>query len=183
MPRAFGVLLVLAVASCNHEGPFDQQEYATERPFISGPPRILTANRGVDAQPAVLPDHSAYIYSFSSWYEPGDICLGLFPVGQARVSREFCPASDTLSHDQFFLPAVAAAGRVVFLLTRSHPFGVGPYFSGVVVAPLADIRVTSEIIPVPLRTPDGVLHDSIDRLTRLGWIRGDTLAVLLSNRI
>ena len=51
------------------------------------------------------------------------------------------------------------------------------------IARMADIRDTAEIIPVPLRTPDGVLHDQVSQLARLGWLRGDTLAILLSNRI
>jgi hypothetical protein len=48
---------------------------------------------------------------------------------------------------------------------------------------MTDLRDTSEIVPVPLRTPDGVLHNPIDKLTRIGWFRGDTVALLLTNRI
>jgi hypothetical protein len=177
------LVLLLVSIGCAHDGPFRPEEYGTDQPFILGPPRILTANRGVDASPAVLPDNSAFIYSFDSWYEPGDMCFGIIPVGQARVTRELCPLSDSLSFDRFALAAVSSSNRVALHLARSNPFSVGPYYSAVVIAPMTDIRDTSEIIPVPIRTPDGVLHDTIAKLTRLGWLRGDTLAILLSNRI
>ncbi len=182
VPVRFLGLAILALAvGCSHEAPFTADDHSTRRPFLPGPPAVLTANRGRDGDPAGLPDGSGYIYSFDSWYEPGDACLGVLPRGASRVSREICPATDRLSDDRYSLPTVSAGGRVAFLLTRrNHGVGAGPYYSALVTAPMGDIRDTSEIRPVPLVTPDGILHMQV---TRLAWFRGDTVAFLASARL
>jgi hypothetical protein len=161
--RRLLLLLLVSPAACSHSEPFPPGDYGTDRPYDPGPPARLTANTGSDGEISFTPDGKFLVYGLSRR------CIGFLPAHQARDSEWLCP--DTAQHlaDHYSYGTLSPTGQLAFVLSQQR-------YKTVVVAPLADIRDTSDVIPVPfLTTVDGIWHDEI---TRLSWLRGDTLAIL-----
>lgn len=154
---------LVTVSACSHSEPFPPIDFGTDRPVDPGPPARLTANPGADGEISFTPDGKLLVYGLDQQ------CIGFLPAHQARDSRWMCP--DTAAHiaTHYSYPAVSPSGRLAFVIKWQ-------LYKTIVVAPLADLRDTSEVIPVPfVTTVDGITHTAI---SRLAWLRGDTLAIL-----
>ncbi|MEO8201614.1 MAG: hypothetical protein ABI679_13885, partial [Gemmatimonadota bacterium] len=162
------VLSVLAPA-CSHSDAFPPGDFGTDQPYIPGPPARLTANAGADGDIGFSPD-GRYLISTVSHR-----CIAFLPSHQARDSRWLCAFQDSVESDGYSRPTLAMSGQLAFILTRQRPFESGPFFKSVLVAPLADLRDTIDVVPVPFRTGDGILHTEV---TRMAWLRMGILAIL-----
>ena len=157
---------VLFVVAC-HTEPFPPINAGTDQPFDPGPPVRLTANTGTDEEISFSPDGRDLLYTMSQ------VCVAFLPAHKARDSQVLCPppmqSSGGYSH-----PALSGTHRLAFQLSQGN-------YKTVMVAPLADLRDTTEVVPVPfVTTVDGILHLTI---TRLAWLRGDTLAILADSAV
>lgn len=176
-------ILLLMLTACEHSAPFSPADFGTGLPFLQGPPTILTAGGGSD--PAYLPDGSGFIFvgggRSTEPFPSGtrDRCLSIMPPAGARATMTVCPPPDTSSDDVFGLPRVSPSGRLALTLTRGRLIG-GIWYSGMMVTTLQDIRGLSELKPIPLVTPDGILHHGIEEMV---WLHGDTVAFLDSGTV
>jgi WD40-like Beta Propeller Repeat len=171
--RQTGLLLAASVLACSHSEPFRPADQGTNQPFEPGPPARLTANRGNDGDIAFTADGKYLIYRKD--ISGTQSCLALMRTGRARDSTWICPPREDFVADRYGIPALSSSGQLAFTLTRRLLNGSLPFYQGLLVAPLADLRDTLEIVPVPFTTPDGLRHDTV---TRAAWLRGDTLAIL-----
>ena len=163
MRRSTLLTALLVTLACSHSEPFPPLDFGTDQPFDPGPPPRLTANLGDDGAISFTPDGANLVYSLNKQ------CIAFLPAHQARASRWLCAPPIEFETNSYSHPAISARGRLAFVL--------GPLLNRtMVVAPLSDIRDTSEIVPVPfVTTADGIVHTDV---TRLAWLRGDTLAIL-----
>lgn len=162
------LLLTLVSTACAHSEPFPPGDFGTDRPFDPGPPARITANTGSDGEISFTPDGKSLVYGLSR------ICIGFLPAHEARDSAWLCP--DTAQHlaDHYSYATLSPTGQLAFVLSQQR-------YKTIVVAPLADVRDTSDVIPVPfVTTVDGIMHMEI---TRLSWLRGDTLAILTDGQV
>lgn len=170
----FSLLAALSAVAC-HTEPFPPFDTGTDQPFDPGPPARLTANLGNDQEISFTPDGGELVYSLDQ------ACVAFLPALQARDSVWLCAPEVQGESDSYGHPAVSAGRRMAFLLTRQLAQTPSPFYKAVMVGPLADLGDTSEVIPVPfVTTVDGVLHLGI---TRLAWLRGDTLAILADGAV
>ncbi|HEV8125568.1 MAG TPA: hypothetical protein VGP80_15065 [Gemmatimonadales bacterium] len=168
------LMAALCAVAC-HTEPFPPLDTGTDQPFDPGPPARLTANRGNDEEISFTPDGGELVYSLDQ------ACVAFLPAHQARDSVWLCAPEVQGESDSYGHPAVSASRHMAFLLTRQRDDEPAPFYKAVVVGPLADLGDTSEVIPVPFVTSvDGVLHL---RITRLAWLRGDTLAILADSAV
>jgi hypothetical protein len=169
-----GLSVLVGAAAC-HTEPFPPLSTGTDQPFDPGPPVRLTANQGNDEEISFTPDGGELVYSLDQ------ACVAFLPAHQARDSVWICAPQVQGVSDYYGHPAVSASRRLAFLLTRQRDQEPSPFYKAVMVGLLADLRDTSEVIPVPfVTTVDGILHLTI---TRLAWLRGDTLAILADSAV
>lgn len=172
-PGLIGILSILvAIAACSHTEPLRPGDYGTDVPFRPGPPIRLTANRGTDEEISFTPDGRNLVYTVNAR------CLALLGAHQGRDSTLLCPPPIPNELGYYSHGAISANNRLAVVLARIREVGS---LNDIVVTSLADLRGTTDVVPVPFATTvDGKFHLTITRLT---WLRGDTLAILADSAI
>jgi hypothetical protein len=161
---------ILLLLACGHSEPFPPLDQGTDVPFRPGPPDRLTANTGTDEEISFTPDGRDLMYVLNRQ------CLGFIPAHQARAREWRCAPPVPGISDRYRFPALNAAGRLAFMVTRQREFEAGPFYQAVLVARLSDLRDSAEVTPVPFRSVvDDVLHPEISQLV---WVRGDSLVIV-----
>ena len=146
----------LCAAAC-HSEPFRPLNIATNHPFDPGPPVRLTVNNGTDEEISFTPDGRALLYTVSG------ACVALLPVHKARDSQVLCAQEILRKFALFSHPTLSETHRLAFLLSQGN-------YRTVMVAPLADLRDTTAVFPVPfVTTVDGVFHLTVTRLACSLW--------------
>ncbi|MEO8295483.1 MAG: hypothetical protein ABI613_08220 [Gemmatimonadota bacterium] len=162
-------LALFAQLGCSHSEPFPPGNFATDQPFIQGPPARLTAQTGDDDDLRLTPDGS-FVYVVNHQ------CMAFLLPHQARDSRWICPPRFQFVTDGYGLPVLSQSRRLAFVLTRQFENAGYPFYKALLVAPFSDIRDTTEVIPIPFRSVvDDLFHLSV---RRAAWLRSDTLAIL-----
>lgn len=132
-----------------------------------------------DRQISFTPDGKYLVYAQAGPFT-GLGCFGFLRAGQARDSVILCVPRSGDTTTTYGHPAVSSDRRLAFEMARALEFAFGYFYQAILVAPLADLRDTTEITPVPFRTTDGVLHQDI---TTLAWLKGGDLAILADNLV
>ncbi len=167
--------LVVALAGCEHSGPFSPGDYGSGEPFAAGSPRRLTFNLGDDRSPTWLPDESGLWYSFQRLdRRDRDRCLGRLPPDGGRLLQTVCdrlPAADD-STDALTEPAVDVSRRIAYVATSSPVGDVAPRSSALVLGTVADPTRSRVLATLPYYGPDGLFRESVSHVR---WLGGDTL--------
>ncbi len=172
------LFLFLLLAGCHSEA-FTTPDNGTNRPFDPGPPARITVDGGDDRQISFMPGGKYLVYTQAGAFT-GLGCFGFLRAGQARDSALVCVPRSGDTTTAYGHPAVSSDRRLAFEMARALDFAFGYFYQAILVAPLADLRDTTEITPVPFRSTDGVLHQDI---TTLAWLKGGDLAILADNLV
>lgn len=170
--------LLAGLVACGHGEPFGTGIYTPGTPAGSGALVRLTFNLGKDRTPAWLPDGSGIVYSFEREDRPDrDHCLGRLPAPGGAVTRVDCvttvEADDSL--DVLEEPAVAADGRIAYILSSASLFPVKPLApdaDAIVVGSLSDPLTVRVLQPIVYTAPSGRQHYTV---LSLRWLDANRL--------
>jgi hypothetical protein len=171
--------VLLLLAACAHDAPFQPQRYTPDATPFTGSARV-TFNPGVDWMPVWLPDGSAIVYSAQRLdRDDYDRCLSLLPADGGTVLRMMChrvpPADD--STDVLEAAAPVSDGRLAYVRASSPAFlrPLSPLFQALVLASLDDPTDIRVLRTIPYTAPSGQQHQGISQVT---WLGDSTLVYL-----
>lgn len=166
MANVSPVLLALLVLGCSHAEPFAVSDPVQDGPFAPGAVVRLTYGAGVSPV-AWHTGLALLVYSARDLDRPeGDTCLFLLPVGGGTAMGNSCSTgfAQADSVEQAGAPAVSSDGRVAFTHRRWRR-NTTSVFGGIRVAPLADLRATTELTALPFALDGRLMQDATD----LAW--------------
>lgn len=170
-------LLILGLATCAHDPPFEARNQELDSTLTGGTERQLTYNLGADLRPAWLPDGSALVYTFENPFsDDRDRCLALLPP--TGGTRSELPCARTVasadSVDAFYGAAPAADGRMLFLREYSIPGLLTPIRGALVLRD--NDGSDSTLLTYPYTAANGHLVQGIDFIRWLSTDRAVFLA-------
>jgi len=121
--------VVIALAACSHEEPFQNQNPGLDSTIGQGPDRQLTLNPGADLRPAWLSDGSGLICTYEGISGTvHDRCLAILPPS-GGTRRDLPCAESQLSQDSVDVFSEAAPGpgdKLLFTREWSLPGDINP---------------------------------------------------------
>jgi len=164
-------LLVLAGASCGHEGPFAWAGPDTLPPFESGVPRRLTFNPGDDRNPSVTGDLLAF--SRLDGTHGRERCLAILAAAGGTLHRAICPPPPVSPADTFVDTWVEPAlspdgGQIAFVWQQGAPASYYTWTRDLVVAPANDPSHPTFAWPAWYVLPDGRIATAVSKPMWLG---------------
>lgn len=177
MSGRYWLIVLPALAACDHGPLFRPTDYGSGGPFSPGSPTRLTYSPGIDGSPAWLPDESGILYSFQRLDRPDhDVCIGLLPPAGGTREREICnrdPAADN-TINVYDWPAVSAGGRLVYARKDSaSPLAPRPFLVAMVFGTLAAPELGPVLQSLP-GVPGGVAREP----RQLRWLSDSALVYI-----
>ena len=174
--------MLLGLAACTHEKPFTPDNFTLDSTLTRGSDRQLTYNLGTDRGPAWRPDGSGLFYMLEEISQsPRDRCMGEFLPSGGTLRQVICPVSpgslDSL--DTLYEPSPGPNGQLLYLREASHPNGITPISSALMLANLADPLNATIVQSYPYTAQNGKIHEGISHIR---WL-SETLAVYLAEKV
>ncbi|HEV8122766.1 MAG TPA: hypothetical protein VGP80_00845 [Gemmatimonadales bacterium] len=175
--------IVVALAACGHEQPFQNRNAALDSTFGGGPDRQLTFNPAADVRPAWLSDGSGLIYSYEGLSGTvHDRCLAILP--QAGGTRRELPCGTSQqsqdSVDAFSEAAPGPDGKLLFTREWSLPGDINPRRGELELSTVSKPGSATTVLTFPYTATNGHLHSGISHIRWLSPTRAIYLASTLT---
>lgn len=165
-PTSFLVVL-LALAACDHTSPYAIQNPDPLGPSSASPPIRLTFNPGEDWHPSASGEFIVF-----SRLEDGrsdlDRCIAVLPAAGGTLTSLTCAggtrADDVL--DAWIEPSVSSDRRLAYVRDQGRRYAFGPETRRLVVTPLEQPDSIEFALPLPFRLEDG---RTVSAAHQLSW--------------
>ena len=178
-----GLVLLLALAACEHTAPFEFEPELPLGPFDEGLLRQLTFNPLEDRDPSGRGDIVVFSREEPSAVvtedEPtdSDRCLAFLPADGGTLLGTVCPAiNDT--DEAWIQPVLSPDGSQLAYVREAALPGRTPFSRELVVAPFEAPERADVILRASYGLPDGRRANAFGQIT---WRDGETLRFLASD--